>query len=255
MRLLHVVHSETTNGMPIPQTPAAAVRIKEELARKRISRAGLAAQARISLSSLEKGLSGRRIFTDQTLIRIEGVLGIRLRGSKLGPGVIAPETLGSYSRPAVKWLEGGYILARPSTSKQPALYTYGVDITWDDDLGHLVFEEKARTDKAYAQTGEVAVSHQSGHIYLITNKHGQHRLITLSRQGVTGELYGLLLTLQTDRGARLVPVSMPVVLIPLNQLGDVPSYGTISEGDKSYAKIRVYLDRTIAGGFATMMGA
>jgi transcriptional regulator with XRE-family HTH domain len=253
MRLLHVVENERVTALPLPQTSAAALRIKEELARKRMSRASLADLAKISLSSLEKGLSGRRNFTDQTLIRIESVLGLRLRSSKLGPGVIAPDSLGSYSRPAVKWLEGTYVTLRPSTSKPDAIYAYSIDITWDDDEGNLVFQEASRTDTAYAQSGDVAVSHQSGHIYLSTNRHGQHRLITLSRQGVTGELYGLLLTLQTDKGARLLPVAMPIVLVPLAQLGAPPRYGTITEKDASYERFKAFVERTIAGGFAKLV--
>jgi transcriptional regulator with XRE-family HTH domain len=253
MRLLHVVDSDKVTALPLSQTSSATLRIKEELARKRMSRATLADLAKISLSSLEKGLSGRRNFTDQTLIRIEGVLGLRLRNTRLGPGVIAPDTLGSYSRAAVKWLEGTYVTLRPSTSNAEAIYSYRIDIAWDDDEGQLVFQEASRTDIAYSQAGDVAVSHQSGHIYLITNRHGQHRLITLSRQGVTGELYGLLLTLQTDTGARLVPVAMPIVLVPLSQVGMPPRYGTITASDSCHAMFKNFLDRTLEGGFAKMM--
>jgi transcriptional regulator with XRE-family HTH domain len=230
-----------------------AIRIKEELARRRMSRASLAAKAKISLSSLEKGLTGTRTFTDQTLVRIEDALGLKLRASGRGPGLIAPEDMGSYSRPAVKWLEGNYLTIRPSSSKLPAIYVYTTEIAWDDDKAHLVFQEKARADKAYAQAGHVSVSHQSGHIYLVTNKHGQHRLITVSRQGITGELYGLLLTLQTEKGARLVPVAMPIVLVPFSQLDEAPSFGTISENHRAYVRQKAWLDRAIEDGFAVMM--
>ena len=43
---------------------------------------------------------------------------------------------------------------------------------------------------------------QSGHIYLVTNRHGQHRLITVSRPTITGEMYGILTTLLAGRGSR-----------------------------------------------------
>ncbi len=229
-------------------------KLKEELARRRMSRATLAASARISLSSLEKGLSGQRNFTDQTLIRLEEVLCLKLRNNTGGPGLIAPESMGSYSRPAVKWLEGSYLTIRPSTSRVPSIYAYNTEISWSESAGHLFFEEKARADKAYAQSGHVSVSHQSGHIYLATNTHGQNRLMILSRQGITGELYGLLLTLRTEKGARLLPVSMPVVLVPFSQLQEAPAFGTIPENHKAYARQKAWLDRTIGDGFAVMMG-
>jgi len=47
-------------------------------------------------------------------------------------------------------------------------------------VSSLVFREGERQDAAYTQFGEVAVPNQSGHIYLVTNRHGQHRLITVS---------------------------------------------------------------------------
>ena len=53
------------------------MRLREELARRRMSRASLADHAKISLSSLEKPLSGQRPFTDQALVRIETALGPR----------------------------------------------------------------------------------------------------------------------------------------------------------------------------------
>src|SRR6187431_3722810 len=66
------------------RTPAAIV--LEELARRRLSRQQLAEMARISLSTLEKALSGRRPFTLATLVRLEQALGISLRRGS-SPGV------------------------------------------------------------------------------------------------------------------------------------------------------------------------
>ena len=56
---------------------------------------------------------------------------------------------------------------------------------------------------------------QSGHIYLVTNRYGQYRLITVARPTISGEMHGILTTLQAGRGAasdagrgadRLVPL-------------------------------------------------
>jgi transcriptional regulator with XRE-family HTH domain len=45
--------------------------IREELARRRLSRQHLADKAKISLSTLEKALTGSRPFTLATVVRIE----------------------------------------------------------------------------------------------------------------------------------------------------------------------------------------
>ena len=61
------------------QSRAVAIRVREELARRRISRQHLADQAKISISTLEKALSGRRPFTLATTIRLEEALSVALR--------------------------------------------------------------------------------------------------------------------------------------------------------------------------------
>jgi transcriptional regulator with XRE-family HTH domain len=47
--------------------------IREELAKRRMTRAGLAEKAKISLSPLEKALSGQRPFTLATVVRLESM--------------------------------------------------------------------------------------------------------------------------------------------------------------------------------------
>src|SRR5947199_5780824 len=53
------------------QSRLVAAIIREQLARRRISRQHLADQAKISISTLEKALSGRRPFTLATTVRLE----------------------------------------------------------------------------------------------------------------------------------------------------------------------------------------
>src|SRR6201999_4209517 len=112
----------TGESMPTPdkqlsaeQSRQVAETIREEIARRRISRQSLAEQAKLSLSTLEKVLGGRRPFTLATTVRLEQALGVSLRKAEVAPivaaaspvnGDIAPDHLGAYSRRAVAWLEG-----------------------------------------------------------------------------------------------------------------------------------------------------
>jgi DNA-binding phage protein len=234
------------------------MRIREELARRRMARASLADAAKISLSSLEKSLAGQRPFTDQTLIRIEKALGLSFQRADAHAEVaqvkVAPESLGSYARASVKWLEGSFLTLRPATTTPDAIYAYETLIFWDFETEHLQFREVGRTDKIYAQSGSVAVPHQSGQIYLTTNKHGQHRTAILSRQVITGELYGLLLTLQPGLGAHLSPVAMPLVLIPMENLEEDTPRGVVKVDHPIYAELKARLDKTLGEGFALMLG-
>src|SRR5438270_13851821 len=68
------------------QSRQIAETIREEIALRRVSRQTLAEQAKLSLSTLEKVLSGRRPFTLATTVRLEQALGVSLRkGLDLAP--------------------------------------------------------------------------------------------------------------------------------------------------------------------------
>lgn len=238
-----------------------AALVREEIARRRLSRQRLADEARISISTLEKALSGRRPFTLATLVRLEEALGLKLREhpARTGNGAaapsrgIAPDELGSYAHGSVAWLEGSYLTIIPSFGERSAVYAYRTDIAWDDARGVLTFRESERLDTAYTHFGAVSVPSQTGHIYLVTNRHGQHRLAILARPTSAGEMHGVLATLQSGRGAHLTPAAVPIVLAPIPKKGEVP-FGRIAAGHAAYAKYRALLKRTLDDGFATLVG-
>jgi transcriptional regulator with XRE-family HTH domain len=241
------------------QSRQVAETIREEIARRRISRQALAEQARLSLSTLEKVLGGRRPFTLATTVRLEQALGVSLRKTPDIPapaapvnGDVAPDSLGAYSRRAVTWLEGVYVTLRPSFGDKDSIYAYRTEIAWEAAASSLVFREGERTDAAYTQFGEVAVPNQSGFIYLVTNRHGQHRLITVSRPTILGEMYGIITTLLAGRGSLLTPIAAPIAYLPIKMIPS-STLGRISTGDANYAVYRQHLRRTIDEPFAMFL--
>jgi transcriptional regulator with XRE-family HTH domain len=243
------------------QSRQIAETIREEIARRRISRQSLAEQAKLSLSTLEKVLGGRRPFTLATTVRLEQALGVSLRKSvdiaappPAAPvnGDVAPDNLGSYSRRAVSWLENVYITLRPSFGDKDAIYAYRTEIVWDAAACSLMFREGERLDVSYTQFGEVAVPNQSGFIYLVTNRHGQHRLITVSRPTITGEMYGILTTLLAGRGSLLTPIAAPIAFVPVKNIPH-PTVGRVSPDDANHAVYRTYLRRTVDEPFALFL--
>jgi transcriptional regulator with XRE-family HTH domain len=227
-----------------------------------MSRQALAEQAKLSLSTLEKALGGQRPFTLATMVRIEVALGVSLRKAQEAPAVepahtvangdVSPDGLGAYSRRAVSWLEANYLTLRPSFGERGAIYAYRTEITWDAAASCLVFREAERQDAAYTQFGEVAVPNQSGHIYLITNRHGQHRLITVSRPTITGEMYGILTTLLSGRGSALTPIAAPIALLPIKTIAK-PTFGRITDSDVNFGAYKKHLQRTIDEPFAVFV--
>ena len=243
----------TDRQLSAEQSRQVAATVREELARRRISRQHLAAQAKLSISTLEKALGGRRPFTLATTVRLEEALGVSLRkgpdAAAPANGDVAPDNLGAYSRRAVAWLEGIYLTLRPSFGEKDLIYAYRTEIVWDAAASCLIFREAERTDAAYAQFGEVAVPNQSGHIYLVTNRHGQHRLITVSRPTITGEMYGIIATLLAGRGSQLTPIAAPIAFLPIRNV-TAPTFGRTSPTDANYQAYRGELRRTIDEPFA-----
>jgi transcriptional regulator with XRE-family HTH domain len=239
------------------QSREVAETIREEIARRRISRQALAEQAKLSLSTLEKALGGRRPFTLATTVRLEQALGVSLRKSTVAPSPtagndVAPDSLGSYSHRAVTWIEDVYITLRPSFGDKDAIFAYRTEIVWEPKVSSLVFREGERTDAAYEHTGEVAVPHQSGFIYLVINKHGQHRVITVSRPTVSGAMYGIISTLRAGAGSQLMPVAAPIAYVPLKNIQE-PTLGRIAPDHPNHALYRSHLRRTVEEPFALFL--
>ena len=232
---------------------SVALVVREELARRRLSRQWLADEAKVSLSTLEKALSGRRPFTLSTVVRLEDALGTSLRGARqvAAPppaGLFAPESMGAYARPAVQWLEGTYLTLRPSFSEPGAVFAYMTSISWDEGKSHLVFSEASRTDSQYEQKGFVSFPNLSGQIYLVTIFEGQYRVALLNRPK-GGLLNGILLTLAAAQGAQLIPAAVPLALVSTAGKPD-PQVGVIREDHDCYAEYRGCVGRVTDDGYA-----
>jgi hypothetical protein len=243
--------AESMHGeLSVEGSESVALVVREELARRRLSRQWLADEARVSLSTLEKALAGRRPFTLATVVRLEDALGtaLRARPAHEEPKLFAPETMGAYSRAGVQWLEGTYLTLRPSFSEAGAIFAYLTSIGWDEANGHLVFSEASRTDSEYEQKGFVSFPNISGAIYLVTIWQGQYRVALLNRPSGRW-LSGILLTLAAGEGAQLTPASLPIALLPTT-VEENKTVGVVRSGDDAFEEYRTCVDRVTQRGYA-----
>jgi transcriptional regulator with XRE-family HTH domain len=244
-------HSDSTE-LSEAEGRVLAAKIREQLAHRRMSRQRLADDARISLSTLEKVLNGSRPFTLATIVRLEQALSTGLRSpAEKEDATQAPDHLGAYSPASVKWLEGDYLTLRPSFGMAGAIYAYRTTIAWSGEAGCLVFSESGRVDAAYAQKGVVSVPNKSGHIYLQTSEDGQFRLAILGRPVISGEMYGVLTTLQAGSGTQLQPVSVALAMVPLKD--GATEFGRIVPGTPFYDACRKQLERVTQDGFGKLL--
>ena len=150
------------------------------------------------------------------------------------------------------WIEGTYVTVRPSFGDKDAIFAYSTEIVWDTAASSLVFHESERQDAAFTQFGEVAVPNQSRHIYLVTNRHGQHRLITVAHPTISGEMYGIITTLLAGRGSLLTPIAAPIAYLPIKMVAN-PTFGRVSFDDPNYAQYRQHLRRTTEESLALFL--
>ena len=234
------------------QHESVALLVREGLARRRMSRQQLAVDAKISLSTLEKGLAGERPFTLATLVRLESALDIALRDRAITKEEQASRELGAYRREGVEWLAGIYLTLRPSFEHANAVYAYRTSIDWDGNAGHLVFSESGRLDTSFEQRGLVSMPYQSGQVYLVTNECGQYRLLILSRPSIAGHMHGLLSTLRSGPGGRLTPVSAPIALLR-QESGQEPTLGLITAEQPCFNGYKAEVDRVLKEGFGRQL--
>lgn len=232
--------------------------VREEIARRRISRDQLAVQARISLSTLDKALSGERPLTLATRIRLEDALGLSMDTEGAAPTVtsapaIAPSDLGAYSQQAADWLAGEYVTLRPSFDTEGAIYAYRTRIEWHNERAQFVFSEHDRLFGAYAQRGCVSIPSRSGFLYLYTNEQGQMRLAIFNRPAITGELYGVMAGLRSVAGGNLSPVATHIALVPIASFG-TPAFGVFSPSNEAHGMYAPYLEKLAAGNLVDMLG-
>ncbi len=212
--------------MPVPdkqlsaeQSRQIADTIREEIARRRISRQSLAELAKLRLSTLQKVLGGRRPFTLATTVRLEQALAASLRktsdtpapAAPNGNGDIAPDGLGAYSRRAVAWIEGTYVTVRPSFGDKDAIFAYSTEIVWHAAASSLVFHGKANgRTRPSPSSARWRCRTSRDTSYLVTNRHGRHRLITVAHLAISSEMYGIITTLLAGRGSSLTPIAAPI---------------------------------------------
>jgi hypothetical protein len=96
------------------------------------------------------------------------------------------------------------------------------------------------------------VPHKSRHIYLVTNRQGQYRLVIISHPTINHEMFGIMTTLRLGSGAELMPVSSPIAYVPL---GMVPKadFGRIAVGHTCHQQYRKLLQRTVEEPFALFL--
>jgi hypothetical protein len=164
----------------------------------------------------------------------------------------APEAMGGYSFKMAEPYIGEYVCVRPDFATPKNLYAYLMDISWSQNDGHLIFQEKSRKDAKFTHTGDVYLAESSPIVNLVTITKGKVRQIILSTIDDKGVMKGLLQTLHNPFGMAFVPVSAPFVLKKTN--GQPFTMGELDETQSDYQAHRQLLEEVRKNGFGKCIG-
>lgn len=164
----------------------------------------------------------------------------------------APAQWGGYARSSLSHYPGTYLVMRPAF-KQPAnIYTYLVDVSWDDAGGGLVFAEKSRVDARHTQHGRIWIPNPSNHLYFVSGQDGWLRSVTLSLLDEDNMMRGIVSTLHNISGALYVPIAAPIVFAKRDTF-DGETLGDVTPDDPRHAGYRALLKRTVDDGEAQLV--
>lgn len=254
-------------GISMPETgrSVALTRIRTAMIEKKLTQAELADASDCHEKTIQNLMNGRTV-REQTLFDVCMVLGLdydQIKASWQGqtgrdePGSpaagseVSPTYMGAYTRAAVDQYIGSYLTLRPSFTEPGAIVAYRTDIAWDEDWPSLLFEERERPDAPYSHRGRLYIPASSMFIHLVSLTKGAMRMIVVSQLDRTGQMRGLVTTLNKQR-AMLVPVSAPIVYAK-QEAFETEAFGEIGLGHKAHDDYKMLLAETIEAGYARLV--
>jgi len=255
------------DALPTAERETALRLIRTAMVEKKYTQAELADAADCHEKTIQNLLHGRSV-RDQTLFDVCMVLGLdfaRLKtawaGSEAaaGPsdlkgegGHVAPIYMGAYTRAAVDHYLGSYLTIRPAFAVPERIVAYRTDIVWDPDWPSLLFEERDRPDAPYSHRGRLYVPASSMFIHLVSLTKGAMRMVVVSQIDQTGDMRGLITTLNRQR-ASFVPVAAPIVYAKRDDFQS-EGFGELSPRSAHYERYRALLAETMEQGYARLVG-
>ena len=243
--------------------------IKTAMIEKKMTQAELADAADIHEKTIQNLLAGRAV-REQTLFDVCMVLGLdfeKVRDAWRGTqhprrdapepsapveGRASPTYMGAYTLAGVEEYIGSYLTLRPSFSVPGGVMAYRTDIVWDDEWPSLLFQERDRPDTPFLHRGRLYIAASSPFVHLVSLTKGAMRMVMVSSLGPSGEMRGLITTLN-KRGAAFVPVSAPIVYARRDDFTGL-DLGEVSADRACALGYRQLIDEIGAQGYARLIG-
>ena len=253
---------------PLVSRDDALDAIKTAMVEKKLTQAELADASDCHEKTIQNLLGGRSV-RDQTLFDVCMVLDLDFHGLKDawhgettavsngpmelkgGGGLVAPVYMGAYTRAAVDHYIGSYLTIRRALSVPNRIVAYRTDIAWDPEWPSLLFQECDRPDAPYSHRGRLYIPASSMFIHLVSLTKGAMRMIVVSQLDRSGEMRGLITTLNKQR-ATFVPVATPIVYAQREAFKPA-ELGDITPENPAYDGYRRLLDETIEQGYARLV--
>ena len=163
----------------------------------------------------------------------------------------SPAYMGAYTRAGVR-------LYRQLPDVAPVVLGAGrrdglsCHIVWDDEWPSLLFQERDRPDKPYLHRGRLYIPAGSPFVHLVSLTKGAMRMVMVSSLGPSGEMRGLIATLN-KQGAAFVPVSAPIVYVKRADFTGL-ELGEIAADRAAALGYRQHIEEITGQGYARLIG-
>ena len=216
---------------------AIAKAIQKHLDVKGLKRAHLVRRD-LSEATINKVFQG--VFTDRTLNKIEAILQTSFH-AHVDVEDEAPEHIGGYALHMVRSIQGRYLCVRPLFNDPSVFNSFGIEISWSKRERCLTFQEFARQDSQFTQSGIVYIPFGRPFMNLVTTDRGSIRTIFASfPEEPTGLSRGVVTTLHNPKPGSYVPAVGPIFLRRFND-NEAPRFGIVKSEHSAYSEYKSIL--------------
>jgi hypothetical protein len=192
----------------------------------------------LSEATINKVFQG--VFTDRTLNKIEAILQTSFH-AHVDVEDEAPEHIGGYALHMVRSIQGRYLCVRPLFNDPSVFNSFGIEISWSKRERCLTFQEFARQDSQFTQSGIVYIPFGRPFMNLVTTDRGSIRTIFVSfPEEPTGLSRGVVMTLHNPKPGSYVPAVGPIFLRRFND-NEAPRFGIVKSEHSAYSEYKSIL--------------
>ncbi|MGR9470669.1 hypothetical protein [Rhizobium leguminosarum] len=207
--------------------------IQRYIVGKKLSREGFAHKVGISLSNVNKMVTG--LFTEKGLIKVEQSTGVRFQTRA------SNEFYGNYTFADLESYQGTFEYLRYSFQDETTIVCFSMRIDWSDEDACLRISHKGIGDSKFKQFGHISRPKSVPYIVILSNVVGHHSLTILGVKDFTRVMHGGMYAIAKIDDLNFAPRFLPVALCGTEEETETRDF---KPGDGDYERYRQLIEKS-----------